>query len=229
MLALWYSEGAKVFDSNNDPAFDDPFRKMLEMLRTLYKEELVPGDILTTANWGKEFLSGEHTYMVYHEYEGKNYNDPKISQIAGAVRNVLMPGKTRSTFAWTAVYQMAADALDEARVWNLMQFLGGKAKDGQYYVATRWAKEFGLSTPHKEVMESQEIRESFSKWKDLDVWSKQVEIATNRDVGKTMWFPEWDVYMMAEVQDYILDKKSIDELSDNLAKKAVELKNLYPA
>jgi hypothetical protein len=29
-----------------------------------------------------------------------------------------------------------------------------KAKDGKYHVATRWALEFGLGTPHKEVIES---------------------------------------------------------------------------
>ena len=32
---------------------------------------------------------------------------------------------------------------------------------------------------------------------------QQQETATTRDVAKTMWFPEWDWYMMAEAQDYI--------------------------
>ena len=124
---------------------------------------------------------------------------------------------------------MGSQPIDEARVWNLMQFFGGKASDGKYHVASSWAKEFGLSTPHKEVMESPEIVESVSKWKDLEVATKQLEIATTRDVAKTMWFPEWDWYMMGEVQDYIRGEKSTDELIDNLAKKAAESKQLYPA
>ena len=44
-----------------------------------------------------------------------------------------------------------------------MQFFGGKAKDGKYHVATRWALEFGLGTPHKEVIESPEVQEAFSQ------------------------------------------------------------------
>jgi multiple sugar transport system substrate-binding protein len=230
LFAVWYSEGAKVFDSNNDPAFDDAFRQVLEMHRTLYKEELVQPDIMTLQGEGvPNFATGQHTFMIVHEYDQKVFNDAKMSQFAGACRNTLMPGKTHSTFVWTAVYLMASQVIDEARVWNLMQFFGGKASDGKYHVASRWAKEFGLSTPHKEVMESPEIVEGFSKWKDLEVATKQLEIATSRDVAKTMWFPEWDWYMMGEVQDYIRGERSTDQLIDNLTKKAVESKKLYPA
>lgn len=106
------------------------------------------------------FASGQPTYMVVHEHDQKVFNTPEMSQIAGACRNAIMPGATRSTFIWTAVYQMGAKPVDEERVWNLMQFLGGKAKDGRYHVAERWALEFGLGTPHKEVIESPE-----GKWR----------------------------------------------------------------
>ena len=43
-----------------------------------------------------------------------------------------------------------------------------------------------------------------------------------------MWFPEWDWYMMGEVQDYIRGQQSTDEVIDKLQAKAVELKGLYP-
>ena len=34
LFSIWYSEGAKVFDANNDPVFDDAFRKVLQLHRT---------------------------------------------------------------------------------------------------------------------------------------------------------------------------------------------------
>ena len=139
-----------------------------------------------------------------------------------------MPGKTRSTFIWTAVYQMGAKPVDEARVWNLMQFFGGKAKDGKYHVAERWALEFGLGSPYRELIESPEVQKAFSTWKDMKVATEQLQGATTRDVAKTMWFPEWDWYMMGEVQDYIRGQGTADELIDKLQKKAVEVKQLYP-
>jgi multiple sugar transport system substrate-binding protein len=229
LFSIWYSEGAKVFDERFDPVFDDAFRRVLELHRTIYKEELIPQDVFTHIGESvPNFASGQHTYMVVHEYDQKVFNTPEMSQIAGACRNAIMPGATRSTFIWTAVYQMGARPVDEERVWNLMQFFGGKAKDGRYHVAERWALEFGLGTPHKEVIESPEVQKAFSAWKDMTVATRQQETATTRDVAKTMWFPEWDWYMMGEVQDYIRGSGSTDELVDKLQKKAVELKQLYP-
>ena len=230
LFAAWYSEGAKVFDENFDPAFDENFRKILEVHRTLYDEGLVVPDIMTLQGEAvPNFATGQHTYMIVHEYDQKVFNTPELSQIAGACRNAIMPGKTRSTFIWTAVYQMGANPVDELRAWDLMQFFGGKAKDGNYHVATRWALDFGLGTPHKEVIESPEVQAAFSQWKDLEVATQQLETATTRDVAKTMWFPEWDWYMMGEMQDYIRGEQSTDEVIDKLHAKAVELKGLYPA
>ena len=230
LFAAWYSEGAKVFDENFDPAFDENFRKILEVHRTLYDEGLVVPDIMTLQGEAvPNFATGQHTYMIVHEYDQKVFNTPELSQIAGACRNAIMPGKTRSTFIWTAVYQMGANPVDELRAWDLMQFFGGKAKDGKYHVATRWALDFGLGTPHKEVIESPEVQAAFSQWKDLEVATQQLETATTRDVAKTMWFPEWDWYMMGEMQDYIRGEQSTDEVIDKLHAKAVELKGLSRA
>ena len=123
LFAAWYSEGAKVFDENFDPAFDENFRKICEVHRTLYEEELVVPDIMTLQGEAvPNFATGQHTYMIVHEYDQKVFNTPELSQIAGACRNAIMPGKTRSTFIWTAVYQMGADPVDELRAWDLMQF-----------------------------------------------------------------------------------------------------------
>jgi multiple sugar transport system substrate-binding protein len=229
LFSIWYSEGAQVFDESFDPDFGAEFRGVLEMHRKMYEEELVVPDIMTLQGEAvPNFATGDHTFMVVHEYDQKVFNTPDMSQIAGACRNAIMPGKTRSTFIWTAVYQMGADPVDELRAWDLMQFFGGKAKDGKYHVATRWALDFGLGTPHKEVIESAEIQEAFSQWKDMEIATKQLETATTRDVAKTMWFPEWDWYMMGEAQDYIRGEQSIDEVVDKLHAKAVELKGLYP-
>ena len=116
LFSVWYSEGAKVFDENNDPDFGPEFRSVLEMHRQMYEEELVVPDIMTLQGEAvPNFATGQHTYMVVHEYDQKVFNTPDMSQIAGACRNAIMPGKTRSTFIWTAVYQMGANPIDEQR------------------------------------------------------------------------------------------------------------------
>jgi multiple sugar transport system substrate-binding protein len=187
IFSIWYSEGAKVFDASFNPVFDDKFKAVLQMHRTLYAEGLVQPDIFTIAQEGvPSFATGTHTFMVVHEYDQKVLNDPKLSKIAGAVKNVLMPGATRSTFSWSAMYLMGAQPIDPIRAWNLMQFFGGKAKDGQYHVIKRWALQFGVGNPYKELLADPEVRAAYAQWKDLDVAAKQQEVAPSRDVSKTL-------------------------------------------
>jgi multiple sugar transport system substrate-binding protein len=117
--------------------------------------------------------------------------------------------------------------VDVERVWNLLQFFGGKAKDGQYHVIKRWALQFGLGSGYKEVMADPEVVASFSKWRDLATTNQQIGLATSRKIAKTTWFPEWDLFMMKQTQEYIRGNGSLDQLCDSLVAKVAELKKQY--
>jgi multiple sugar transport system substrate-binding protein len=228
IFSCWYAEGAPVFNEAFDLVPDEAFKTVLETHRTLYKEQLVTPDIMTLPDEGvPSYATGRHTFMILHDYDQKVANDPKLSKAAGKVKNALMPGKTHSTFAWTAVYMMGKQPVDVDRAWSLVRFFGGKAKDGQYHVIKRWALEFGLGSGYKEVMADPEIVASFSQWRDTAISQKQLELATARKVAKNIWFPEWDLFMMQRVQDYIRGSGSTDQLADDLSKKVVDLKKQY--
>ncbi len=228
LFGCWYSEGAPVFDANNDFVVDDALKKVLEVHRTLYKEGLVASDIMTMPDEGvPSYATGRHTFMILHDYDQKVANDPKLSKAAGKVKNALMPGKTHSTFAWTAGYLMAKQPISVERDWNLLRFFGGKAKDGQYHVIKRWALEFGLGAAYPEVMNDPEVVASFSKWRDVAISDKQLKMATARRVAKAIWFSEWDLFMMQHVQDYIGGNGTTEQLTDQLGKKVADLKKQY--
>ena len=62
-----------------------PSARCWSMHRTLYEEELVVPDIFTLQSEAvPNFATGQHTYMVVHEYDQKVFNTPDMSQIAGA-------------------------------------------------------------------------------------------------------------------------------------------------
>lgn len=228
IFACWYAEGAMVFDEAGNFVDEPALRTVLEAHQTLYREGLVTEDIMTLPGEGTpSYASGRHTFMVLHDYNQKVTNDPDVSAIAGKVRNALMPGKTQSTMAWTAAYLMGADPVDENRVWDMLRFFGGKAKDDQYHVIKRWALDFGLGSAYKEVMNDPEVVAAFSEWKDLDVAEQQIAKATARSIGKAIWFPEWDLFMMQRVQEYIRSDMSTDQIVAELADKAAELKKQY--
>ena len=229
IFAIWYSDGARVFDDKNAPVFDDKFKTVLELHRTLYKEGLVQPDIFTLPQEGvPSFATGQHSFMALHDYDQKVLNDPKLSQCAGKVKTALMPGTTHSTFSWVSLYLMGGKPVNAERVWNLMRFFGGKAKDGQYHVIKRWALEFGLGTPYKEMLDDPEIINSYKQWKDVDLSRHQLEISTPRDVSKTLWFSDWDWYMMGAVQDYIRGDQPTQALVDDLHKQVGVFKARYP-
>jgi Helix-turn-helix domain, rpiR family len=87
--------------------------------------------------------------------------------------------------------------------------------------------EFGLGSGYKEVMADPDVVASFSKWRDVDTSNKQLQLATSRKIAKTIWFPEWDLFMMQHVQDYIRGNGSTDQLVAQLSGKVGELKKQY--
>lgn len=228
IFGAWYAEGAQVFDEEGNFVDDAALRKVLEFHRTLYAEKLVVEDIMTLPNEGiPSYASGRHVFQFMHDYNQSVVNDPALSQIAGKVKNALMPGATKSTFAWTACYLMGANPVDETRVWNMLQFFGGKAEDGQYHVSKKWALKFGLGSAHRELMADPEVVEAFSKWRDLDVTNEQISLARARAISKEIWFPEWDLFMMQQVQDYIRGTGDTDQIVGLLSDQAAKLKAEY--
>jgi multiple sugar transport system substrate-binding protein len=232
IFGTWYSEGEYVFDKDHNPTFKDggvAFKKVIDMHKTWYDKGITPPDILTqTGESVPAFMTGEHTYMAVHDYDQQGFNTGEKSNVKNGVVNALMPGKTQETFSWSACYLMCAKDVDRQRTWNLMQWLGGKAKDGQYHGNKRWALETGLGSPHKDIMEDKEVIASWEKWRDLDVHKKQLEKGVSRNIEKTMWFPEWNWQMMTEVQDVIQGKKTSDEAVKNLIALCDSLKAQYP-
>ena len=76
-------------------------------------------------------------------------------------------------------------------------------------------------------MADPEVAASFSKWRDLDISKKQLESATSRKIAKTIWFPEWDLFMMQRTQEYIRGNMTTDQLVEALSSKVADLKKQY--
>ncbi len=120
--------------------------------------------------------------------------------------------------------------MDVERVWNLMQFFGGKAKDGQYHVIKRWALQFGLGTAYKEVIERPggggQLLQVEGPRRSTNKQQRDRDLA---QVAKTMWFPEWDWYMMGEAQDYIRGNAvARPARATSCSSKVGEVKKQYP-
>ena len=125
IFAIWYSEGEPVFDEQFNPTFADggvAFRKVIEMHKQWLDEGITPPDILTHEGESvPAFQTGNHTFMVVHDYDQQAFNMGEKSEVKGQVANAMIPGSTHQTFSWTACYLMGAREVDRQRAWNLMQ------------------------------------------------------------------------------------------------------------
>jgi multiple sugar transport system substrate-binding protein len=166
--------------------------------------------------------------MHHSNYIQAAVNDPERSTIAGKVRNALIPGSERVTYGWTEGYVMSA-AADEDRAWDLLRFMGYKDKEDNFHVSKQWALEAGLGSPYKDVMNDPEIVANFGEWTDLEMWNAQQEKSRGRPVAQAFWFPEWNLYLVSQVHDYLLGNIGIEETIQTLADKVTELKEKYPS
>lgn len=229
--SMWYSEGEPVFDDDLNPTFTDggvAFQKVLEMMKLMFDEEIVPPDVLTMSDHTGTYGTGEHVFMHHSNYIQAAVNDPERSTIAGKVRNALIPGTERITYGWTEGYAMSPNA-PEDRAWNLHRFVGYKDKEDEYRVSKQWVLEAGLGSPYKDVMNDPEIVASLGEWTDLDIWNAQQEKSRGRKVAQAFWFPEWNLYLVSQVHDYLLGNIDIGETITTLSDKVTELKEKYPA
>ena len=60
--------------------------------------------------------------------------------------------------------------------WKLLQYLGGRTKDGKYTQANRLAKDAMLGSGYQSVMNSDLLKQGWAQWGDvptiLDIWDK---------------------------------------------------------
>ena len=230
LFAAWYSEGAKVFDENFDPAFDENFPQDLRGAPHALRGRAGGAGHHDAAGRGGAQLR----HRPAHLHDRPRVRPEGLQHTRDVADRRRLPQRHHARQDALDLH-LDRGLSDGRRSGRRAQGLGSDAvlrrqgEDGKYHVATRWALDFGLGTPHKEVIESEAVQAAFSQWKDLAVATEQLETATTRDVAKTMWFPEWDWYMMGEMQDYIRGEQSTDEVIDKLHDKAVELKGLYPA
>ena len=166
----------------------------------------------------KAFMAGKNLYRGPNHHYGLNLiNDPSQSPIAGKVKVHPMPGDGR-TIANGGIYFMSTAYGDKEWAWKLMQYLGGRTKDGEYTQAKLLARDAMLGSGYQSVMDSDELSATWSKWGDvptiLGAWEKATFLG---DVVTSMvepWHTPWNDIINIELQKSLTGQKSPDEAVD---------------
>lgn len=224
----WYqmtwNKGGVFFDKqgNHNLGPGSIARETLKFWVQTFKEGLADPESLKAqfTSSAKAFSAGKNLYRGPNHHYGLNIcNDPKQSPIAGKVFAHDSPGDGR-TIGDSHVYFLCTANRDKEWAWKLLQYLGGRTKDGQYTQADNLARDAMLGSGYTSVMNSKVITEGWKPWADpakiLQIWNKATYIGEVCNSIYKPWHFPWTDRLNIEVQKALTGQITADAACDNL-------------
>ena len=227
---LTAARGGRLFDDDFNPLFQEEGSaawQALDWLTAGLDAGLIDPASLTDDDGTLLMAAGTTSYMTTTDYSLKAMNDPEQSNAAGDIKNALIPGTddVRSgSWGYVRLYAITNNTMDKDAAWQLVQFLGGRDATGEYYVAKRWALEFGLGFSQIPLFEDEEVRNSLSGWIDPDLLSEQGEYAISRPYRFVPFFSDWEIGSWGPLQAAILGDADKGQVLADLADEWNELR-----
>lgn len=222
MAAMVYSHGGSFTDDKGAAVMQVPKKGAVEALKWVVDAVNVhkivsPGCVETGELAGlKAFTSGNHVFALEPQYRLRTMQDPKQSQIAGRVKQMLMPkgpNGSHASVGWMRFYGLTQHAKKDkqraADTVKLIEWFGGKA-DGKYTFQKLLFLDVGAGFGIKSLYDDPDIKAAYNKYADIAIVAKQAGLARKKDVI-TPWFGEWQEANGALWQQAILKKMSPED------------------
>ena len=220
--AMVFSHGGRLVDDTGVAVMDDRRKGAREALTwvvdAVNKHKIVsPACVeIGELNGLKAFSSGQHAFAMLGRYRVRTLNDPKQSQIAGRVKQGLMPAGpngSHATVGWNRFYGLTASAAkNKAKAADAVKFIewfGGKA-DGKYAFQKLMFMDVGAGFAVKPLFKDPEIIKTYSQYSDIKMYERQQALARKKDVVSP-WFGEWDEVNGTAWQAAIVGKSSVND------------------
>jgi len=168
----------------------------------------------------KAFWTGKYSHHLFtRAYYMRYLNHETESPIRGRVHQWFLPNGG-ATLGWTAFYALGSNTRSPEWAWKLLQYMGGKTKDGQYTIAKRYAMDTMLGSGFDPVNRDAEVQAAWKKWTDVELNMRQWERATavSAVVPAMMkpWFRKWQEGVMAAVWNCLAGKTTADRACDEM-------------
>lgn len=238
MASLVYSHGGRFTDENGDAIMHEDEAGAVEALQwvvdAVNKHGVISPACVETGELSglKAFASGNHAFAMVAKYRLRMLNDPEQSQVAGNVKQAMMPkgpGGEHATVGWMRFHGMATQAAqDQQRAENtarLIEWFGGKA-NGEYKFQKLLFLDIGAGFGVKPLFDDPDVQAAYDAYGDVEIVQKQQALAKKKDVV-TPWFGEWNETNGAAWQSAILGNSDVRAALKKSAAKWDELKASY--
>ena len=220
MSSLVFSHGGRFTDENGMSSMTSEKGGAMEALQwvvdAVSKHGIVSPACVETGELSglKAFASGNHAFAMVAKYRLRMLNDPEQSQIAGHVKQAMMPkgaNGDHNTVGWMRFHGMSRQAAaDKARAEatsRLIEWFGGKA-DGEYKFQKLLFLDIGAGFGVKPLFDDPDIQAAYNKYGNVDIIKAQQALAMQKDVV-TPWFGEWNETNGAAWQSAILGNTDV--------------------
>jgi multiple sugar transport system substrate-binding protein len=229
---LVHNWGGTVFDQDVNPTLG-PGSIAREALTWWYKtfqewEVSAPESLeLRYIPACKAFWTGKYSFHMFpHHYYMSLLNSQEESPIVGRVHQMLLPNEG-ATLGWTELETLASTSASREWAWMLLQYVGGKTKDGVYTIAKAYAIDAMLGSGFDVVNRDPEVKEAWSKWTDVDLNLQQWEKAAAKQQAVPAmlkpWHQKWQDAAQVSISNCLGGQITPDQACDEMIAKHKEL------
>jgi multiple sugar transport system substrate-binding protein len=242
-----FASGGHLLDQAGDPTFPDQDKVPLAVLEwwvaaandwkifnaQANMEVLAAGALTPLRTQGSQSGYGGVAFAAHSRYdlEGDNAPERSKSAVPGKIniKFVLFPGldanSPHNVPAWNRYYGIPMTAQNKQYSMDLIKYLGGKDKSGQYYTAKRWWLLRALGMAYKSPWNDPEVQDRTNKFiADSQLMQTANSLGQARDGLEFPWWTDWYMDFQANVQQALLKQKSPKEALQASADKARALK-----
>ena len=236
MSAMVFSRGGRFIDAGGSAMMQHPKDGAVSALQwvvdAVRQHKIIsPACVETGELAGLKALSaGNHAFALLPKYRLRVLNDPAQSNVAGKIKQALMPmgpNGSHATVGWMRFHGMTAKTAKNKpraeQTARLIEWFGGKA-DGQYTFQKLLFLDAGSDFGVKPLYLDPEVQAAYAKFADFNLVQQQQALARKKDVIVS-WFGEWNEVNGSAWQAAILGNSTPAAALDQSAKSWNKLKS----
>ena len=221
--SLWatlYASGAELFDDANAPLFDKadhPLAAILDWYVAAINDWKFTSPDDLQRDWGATrtaIRSGTVKFGYMAQYALAEFNVWPDSKAAGKIRMGLVPGLERNdigTVGYAHSVGLAAATKSKDAAWRTLRAYSGPDETGAFTMPRARLLSEGGRSPYPNLISDPEVSDLFKRMNggDTSDFNTLSKIGRQRKGIKTTWYPEWEQFMMSQVQEALIKKTTV--------------------
>lgn len=232
MNTMVASRGGKLLDANLNVTPEA--LASLKWWESTYREGLSdPNGIELDPNESaRSFMTGNYyTLLTASFFAGAQWaNDKEKSKVAGAAFLAPTPEKS-ATVGFARMYSINAASTHKKEAWQLIKFLGGTAKSGDYVTPKQWVEKGALTWGYEGIEKDAAVAASLKSW-GADPADVAANLRNALAMGEEVpflapWYVEWELYATGVLQSVLAGRVKPEDGAKQWSEKAKQLAARY--